>query len=75
MARKEGSSRGIMYNERKIIGLPKSDLIDGLFGLLVFFFSSATEGERVSKSVTKPVIIPRGTLQDTYLTHMLSQRC
>lgn len=39
--------------EKKLIGLPKSDLIDGLFGLLVFFFNSAIEGEEVPKSVTK----------------------
>lgn len=29
-----------------VINLPKRALIDGLFGLLLFFFSSATEGEK-----------------------------
>lgn len=41
-----------IMDAKKLIGLPKSDLIDGLFGLLVFFFNSAIEGE-VPKSVTK----------------------
>lgn len=46
------SSSAVMNGEN-LTGSPKSDLIDGLFGLLVFFFNSAIEGERIPKSVTK----------------------
>lgn len=42
-------SNTVKKEGKNVIGLPKSDLTDGLLGLLVFFFSSAREGERVSK--------------------------
>ena len=36
----------------RVTGLPKRDLIDGLFGLLFFFFNSAANG-KASKSIIR----------------------
>lgn len=37
--------------------LPNRDLIDGLFGLLFFFFNSATERDKTFKSVIEIVAL------------------